>query len=148
MKPSLALAEFVERWEGLRTRAYDDGGGVWTIGIGHTRGVRPGDVCTEEQARAWLEAELDDFAVGLEQYIIREPTQQQFDALLSLAYNCGLEAIGNSGLMARFNARLDRECADRFLLWNKDNGKVVPGLSKRRAAERAIYLDGDYSIGP
>ena len=148
MKASLALVEFVQGWETLRLRAYLDTGGVPTIGYGHTRGVQLGDECDEMQAQEWLEQELDDFAFELLRYMERDPSQQQFDALLSLAYNCGAHEIGESGVMARFNARLDQECADRFLLWVKDNGKVIRGLVRRREGERAIYLFGDYSARP
>lgn len=142
------LLPFVEGWEGLRTTAYNDGGGVWTIGIGRTKGVRPGDTCTEEQARAWFADEMREYAAALEAYLIRPPSQQQFDALLSLAYNCGVAAIGMSGVVARHNAGLHEDCANRFLLWNKDGGRPVAGLTKRREAERAIYLRGDYSGRP
>lgn len=148
MNPSPDLLAFVEGWEGLRTTAYDDGGGVWTIGIGRTKDVRRGDTCTEEQARAWFADELIAYARALERYITRPPTQQQYDALLSLAYNCGVPAIGESGVMARHNAGLTEDCGNRFLLWNKDGGRPVAGLTKRREAERRIYLHGDYSGRP
>ena len=148
MRPSLALVEFVAAWESLRLRAYLDGGGVPTIGYGHTRGVQLGDECDEMQAQAWLETELDDYGVDLLRYMERDPSQQQYDALLSLSFNCGTRAIGESGVMARFNAGLDQECADRFLLWSKDNGKVIRGLVRRREGERAIYLFGQYDARP
>lgn len=148
MTPSPDLLEFVEGWEALRTSAYKDGGGVWTIGIGRTKGVRPGDTCSEAQARAWFADEMREYAAALAPYFLRQPEQQQFDALLSLAYNCGVSAIGLSGVMARHNSGLFTECGDRFLLWNMDGGRVIPGLTKRRAAEREIYLRGDYSGRP
>lgn len=146
-----ALLDFVAAWEGLRLNAYLDGGGVPTIGYGHTRGVHPGDTCDEEQALRWLKSELVTCESELADYMHRQPTQQQFDAFVAIGYNCGIvgkDKIGESGLMARFNAKLDQECADRFLLWNRDGGVVIPGLSHRRAAERAIYLFNDYAGRP
>lgn len=148
MTPSLALRAFIVGWEAMRLAAYDDGRGVWTIGIGHTEDVQPGDTCTKDQALAWLEEDLTSRGDQLLRYMTRTPAQQQFDALLSLAFNAGVRVVGESGTLARFNAGLDQECADRFLLWDKVAGKVWPGLTKRRAAERLMYLDGDYSGRP
>lgn len=142
------LRDFVAAWESLRTHAYQDVAGVWTIGYGRTQDVQPGDTCTQEQAAEWLDETLTDFGKQLQRYMTREPSQQQYDALVSLAYNCGIEAIGDSGVMARFNAHLDQECADRFLMWSLVNGKQVRGLLRRREAERAMYLYGDYSGRP
>lgn len=148
MTPSRELVDFVAGWEGFEPKAYRDGGGVWTLGYGRTLGVGPGDTCTMAQAKEWLLADLARHWEGLAKYLTREPSQQQADALLSLAYNCGVAAVGPSGTVARFNAGKDQECADRFLFWDLDNGVHVPGLLKRRKAERAIYLDGDYSGRP
>lgn len=150
-RASPELLIFVEGWEDLRTSAYLDGGGVPTIGIGRTRGVKMGDTCTEDQARAWFADEMIAKAEHLSLYLTREPTQQQMDAMCSLAFNVGVDGpagLGVSGLVARFNAGRDQECADRFLLWCRDSGVVIPGLLKRRKAERDIYLDGDYSGRP
>lgn len=148
MNPSPQIAAFIEEWEGLRCEAYDDGGGVWTIGIGRTLGVHEGDTCTVAEAREWFVVELGGYARRLKRYMRREPSQQQFDALVSLAYNAGSDAVGKAGIMSLFNAYDDRGCADRFLQWNKDGGRVVLGLTKRREAERVIYLWGDYSGRP
>jgi lysozyme len=148
MQPSDALLDFVKGWEGLRLEAYLDGGGVPTIGYGRTYNVKLGDTCTAQEAEGWLSETLARMGRSMSAYLMRETSQQQFDALLSLCFNAGVAAIGVSGLMRLHNEGMVKECADRFLLWNKDNGKMVPGLSKRRAAERAIYLNGDYSIRP
>lgn len=151
MTPSPDLLAFVEGWEGLRTKAYRDGGGVWTIGIGRTKGVRPGDTCTEALARIWFADEMAQYAAELLGYMKRTPAQRQFDALLSLGYNAGIappRGIGRAGIMALFNAGQDADCADRFLAWNKDGGVEVEGLTKRRRAERDIYLYADYSGRP
>lgn len=142
------LRDFVAAWESLRTHAYQDVAGVWTIGYGRTQDVQPGDTCTQDQAAEWLDETLTDFGKQLQRYMTREPSQQQYDALLSLAYNCGIEAIGDSGVMARFNAHLDQECADRMLMWNRSGGREWHGLTKRRRGERRIYLLGIYDARP
>lgn len=142
-------SDFIAGWEDCRLVAYQDGGGVWTCGIGETGpDICKGTVWTQEEADHRFAARKRTVSVGLRGYIHREPTQQQFDALCSLAFNCGVMAIGNSGLMSRFNSGLDDECALRFLLWNKDNGKIVEGLTKRRTAEMNMFTDGDYSGRP
>lgn len=148
MVPSQAIVEFVKRWESCKLTAYRDAVGVLTIGYGRTRDVQQGDTITQEQADEWIVDELVEYAEGLARYIGRPTTQQQADALLSLAYNCGVDAIGMSGVMARHNAGLWQECADRFLLWNRAGGRVLRGLTKRREAERDVYISGDYSGSP
>lgn len=152
MRPEIThspeLRDFVAAWESLRTHAYQDVAGVWTIGFGRTTDVKRGDTCTPEQAAEWLDETLTEFGGRLQRYITRQPEQQQYDSLLSLAYNCGVAAIGDSGVMARFNSGLDQECADRFLMWNRSGGREWHGLTKRRRAERRIFLFGDYEGRP
>lgn len=145
---SVELVAFVEGWESCRLTAYRDGGDVWTIGWGRTYDVTCGDTCTQAEADAWLVGALEEYGEALKSYMTREPTQQQFDALLSLSFNAGARAIGKAGIMSLFNHGEDAECADRFLQWSKDNGRVVHGLLKRRRAERAIYKFADYSGRP
>lgn len=151
--PTPDLQKFVEGWESCRLVAYLDSGRppVPTIGWGHTRGVYIGDTCTQTQADEWLRDELDRHACELSVYLTRTPTTQQFDALLSLGYNAGIappHGIGQAGIVQLFNTGMLHECADRFLAWNKDGGVVVNGLTKRRHAERAIFVSGDYSGRP
>lgn len=148
VRASPELIEFVQGWESCRLSAYLDGNGVPTIGWGHTLGVRMGNMITQAQADSWLIEELIEYGEALKVYMTREPLQQQFDALLSLSYNAGVRAIGKAGVMTLFNAGDDQACADRFLQWNRDGGREVLGLTKRRRAERAIYLDGDYGGRP
>jgi lysozyme len=145
---TLDLVAFVAAWEGFREKAYQDIVGVWTIGYGFTQGVQEGDRVTRADANFRLEAELGATEIRLRPFMRRIPSKQQADALISLAYNCGVAAIGKSGLMTRFNDGDDEECAKRFLLWSKAGGRTVAGLYHRRAAEMAIYTQGDYSGRP
>lgn len=146
MRPSPRLLAFLRGWEGLRTTAYDDGGGVWTIGYGHTVGVRPGDTCTPAQAEAWLAQEVAEFAAGVDAALTVPVEQNQFDALVSLAYNIGIGAFRKSTLLRKINA--GQPAADEFGRWIHDNGKVINGLIKRRAGERAMFVDDDYTQYP
>lgn len=148
VRASPELVEFVKGWESCELDAYLDGGGVATIGYGHTIGVRMGNTITQEQADKWLIEELIEYGEGLKVFMTREPLQQQFDALLSLSFNAGVRAVGRAGIMKLFNTGDDEACADRFLEWNKDGGRVVNGLTKRRRAEREIYLFSDYQGRP
>lgn len=150
------LRDFVAGWEDLRLVAYaaterERARGIWTIGYGCTEGVQEGDRCTREMAEAWLDGALEVRGQQLVRWMSREPTQQQFDALLALGYNVGIDGaqgLGPSRTLALFNEGLDQRCADRFLLWNKQDGVVMRGLTKRRMAERSIYLGGYYGGRP
>ena len=85
-------------------KAYQDGGGVWTCGIGETGpDIGPDTEWTQLEADERFARRLRAVAVQLRGYLYRAPSQQQFDALCSLAFNCGASAIGSSGLVARFN---------------------------------------------
>jgi lysozyme len=147
------LRNFVAGWETLALKAYaatehERQRGIWTIGYGHTTGVRAGDTCTPEQADEWLDEDLIECADELLPYIERDPAQNEFDALLSLAFNCGPHAIGRSGLLARYNDGQDAEVVKRWVMWNKQAGRVLRGLVNRRQAELRIFLHGDYSGRP
>lgn len=141
MKPSQACIEFIKEWEKLRLVAYQDGGGVWTIGWGHTEYVEPGDTCTEQEAEEFLRQDVQEAAGAIDDFVDVEMTQPMYDALVSWAYNCGREAVKNSTLVRLLNAGHSKEVvAAQLPRWNKDNGKVVPGLTRRREAERVLFL--------
>ena len=149
MRHSPALRDFVSAWEGCKLKPYEDVIGVWTVGYGHV--LLPDEQrCTWTQARAdeQLDMDLADHGERLSPFIIKVSTQQQFDALLSLAFNCGISGIGNSGLMTCHNNGDFMACANRFRLWKRAGGHDVPGLLKRREAERTIYLYGIYTGRP
>ncbi len=148
MTPSDDLIAFIKGWESLRLKAYDDGGGVWTIGYGHIKQVQPGDECTEAQAEAWLRDEVDDVSADIDPLIHVMLAQHEHDSLVSLAFNIGVGAFAKSTLLSRLNNSDFGSAADEFLRWNRDNGRIVQGLVKRRKAERAMFLDSDYSGRP
>ena len=135
-KQGVALTE---RFEGVRLTAYQDQVGVWTIGYGHTRGVRPGDTCTLEQAQAWL---LEDIAI-CEQDVnthVKVPlTQGEFDALVDFAFNLGCASLNGSTLLRLLNAGDYHGAAAEFERWDHAGGKAVAGLLRRRQAEEAEF---------
>ena len=137
--------DLISSFEGIRLNAYDDGVGVWTIGIGTTvypNGVKvkKGDKCTLEQVKEYFAHDLKRFESSVNNLVKVPLSQNQFDALVSLTYNIGQTAFGNSTLLKKLNAKDYQGAADQFLRWNKGGGKVMKGLVRRREAERALFL--------
>jgi lysozyme len=131
----------LKHYEGCRLRAYRDSVGVWTIGYGDTENVTEGLVITQQEAEDRLERRLDrDFEPGVRAAITAPMRQEQFDAMVCLAYNIGVGAFSNSTLVKLFNAGDIQLAADQFLRWDKAGGKSLKGLRRRRAAERALFL--------
>lgn len=143
MKTSNNGRNFIKGFEQLRLKAYPDpgtGGKPWTIGWGHTKGVMQGDRITQEQAEAFFSEDLAVFELTVNSAIKRMMTQNQFDSMVSLAFNIGGPAFAGSTLVKKFNAGDTRGAADEFPKWRNSAGKVMPGLAKRRAAEREMFL--------
>lgn len=132
-------------FEGKRLVAYDDGVGVWTIGFGTTiypNGikVKKGDTCTEAQAKEYMAHDLKKFELAVNGAVTVPLNQNQFDALVSLAYNIGTGAFNKSTLVKKLNAGDIRGAADQFDVWINAGGKRMQGLVNRRAREKALYL--------
>ena len=143
MKLSQRGINLIKKFEGYSSKAYPDpatGGAPWTIGYGTTKGVKPGMVITAQQAEKMLRDDVAKFESGVSSLITAPTTQGQFDAMVSLAYNIGLGNFGKSTLLKKHNARCYTCAADQFRVWNRANGKVMNGLTKRRAAEREVYM--------
>lgn len=143
MKLSQRAIDLIKQFEGYSSKAYPDpatGGAPWTIGYGTTKGVKPGMIITAEQAEKMLRDDVAKFESGVSSLVTTPTTQGQFDAMVSLAYNIGLGNFGKSTLLKKHNARCYTCAADQFRVWNRANGKVMNGLTKRRAAERQVYM--------
>jgi len=140
METSQAGIEAIKDYEGVRLIAYDDGVGVWTIGVGHTSGVERGDVITMDQVDEFLRADLEDAEQAVNDRVIVPLTQCQFDALVSFVFNVGSGAFMASTLLKKLNAGDYDGAADEFLRWNKAGGRVLAGLTKRRISEREMFL--------
>ncbi|KRJ17880.1 lysozyme [Acinetobacter pittii] len=137
--------DLISSFEGTQFTAYDDGVGIWTIGTGTTvypNGVKvkKGDACTAEQAKTYFKHDLAKFEKTVNESVTVPLTQNQFDALVSLTYNIGSGAFNNSTLLKKLNKGDYQGAADQFLAWKKAGGKVLPGLVRRREAERALFL--------
>ncbi|MBN6491902.1 lysozyme [Acinetobacter pittii] len=132
-------------FEGLRLNAYDDGVGVWSIGYGTTRypngsSVQKGDTCTLEQAKAYMQHDLKIFERAVNGAVKVPLKQNQFDALVSLTYNIGTGAFKNSTLLKKLNSGNYKEAANQFDVWVNAAGKRLPGLVRRRAMEKKLFL--------
>jgi len=139
----------IKHFEGLRTTAYQDPVGIWTIGYGHTSMAGPppvteGMVITEAEAETILRQDLDIFERGVADALTVTTNADQFSAMVSFAFNVGLEAFRNSTLRRKHNAGDFAGAADEFLRWVYAGGEVLPGLERRRKAERALYRSEDY----
>lgn len=132
----------IKHFEGLQTHAYLCPAGVWTIGYGHTRGVRSGEVITSEQADALLSDDLSASERAVERSVTVPLSQQQFDALVSFTFNFGEGNLHDSTLLKKLNAGDSAGAADEFLRWVNADGKKLPGLVERRNAERQLFLSG------
>jgi lysozyme len=137
----------IKRWEGLMLNAYTCSAGVWTIGYGHTAkagppDVKKGDVITKEAAEEILKADLVKFEDVVNRAVKSSISQEQFDALVSFTYNLGPGNFQASTLLKLINNNEFGAAADEFIKWNKAGGKELPGLTKRRLAEKELYLKG------
>ncbi len=132
----------VKQFEGFEAEAYKCPAGVWTIGYGHTLNVRPNDVITEAQASQLLKEELQSYAAKVAK-IVPVANQNQFDALVSFAYNLGVSTLASSTLLKKHIAGDYVAAQAEFSRWNKAKveGKmtVLNGLTKRRNHEAALY---------
>lgn len=131
----------IKKFEGCRLSAYQDIVGVWTIGYGETKGVYKGMTITQEQADSMLQNRYDEFESGVKALLKVPVTDNELGALVSLSYNIGLGNFKNSTLLRLLNSNINRNTvALEFAKWNKAGGKVVAGLSNRRAAETTLFL--------
>lgn len=145
MKTSQVGIDLISSFEDTKLQAYDDSVGVWTIGIGTTvypngEKVKKGDTCTLDQAKSYFSHDLKRFENTVNELVKVAISQNQFDALVSLTYNIGQTAFSKSTLLKKLNAKDYAGAADQFLVWIRGGGKVLKGLERRRAAERALFL--------
>ena len=146
---SLANAlNFIKKAEGgLYLKAYQDSGGVWTIGYGSTydfdkqRKVQQGDIITEAQAQRWLEMETSQNAKDIKSLVKVPLNNNQLNALISFVYNVGINGFKKSTMLKLLNSGADKNTvANQFDKWVFDNGVIVKGLINRRKAEKILFL--------
>jgi len=150
MEPSAELRQFVMAWEGCRLYPYIDQAGYGTVGFGHKlQPTDPRRSITQDEADALLDIDLLYASDGVDRLMCGAMvTQSQHDALCDFAFNVGLGNLAGSTLRKRVLGGSFDEAADEFLRWNIAGGVPNAGLTKRRAAERAIFCASDYSGRP
>ena len=143
MNINQAGIDLIKHYEGCRLTAYRCPAGILTIGFGHTGpDVRSGQVITEEQAEALLRQDLGKFEEGVSHSLGDAiTTESQFSAMVCLAFNIGLGAFKSSSVLRYHRDNKPNSAAQSFLMWNKGGGIVLAGLTRRRNAERELYLN-------
>ncbi len=141
MKITKEGINLIKKFEGLRLEAYLCPAGVWTIGYGHTKGVKKGQVITQLEADNLLKEDLSSFEKGVTSLIKSNINQNQFDSLVSFAFNLGLANLKSSTLLKKVNSNPnDRTIVDEFIKWIYAGGKPLEGLKRRRQAEAYLYF--------
>lgn len=139
MKTSNAGIALIKQAEGIKLKAYQCPAGVWTIGHGTTRNVKPGMTITMQQAQDMLIEDVRTFERAVESAVKVPLNQNQFDALVSFVYNIGIGAFQKSTLLGYLNAGAYGAAAGQFGRWVKAGGVTLNGLVKRRAAEAQLF---------
>jgi lysozyme len=140
-RTSKAGIELIKKFEGDRLESYRCPAGVWTVSAGVTGShVKPGMKITQEESDALFAEALKKFEAGVTAAVKVPLTQPQFDAVISLAYNIGLPAFRASTLLKMLNAREYGKASTEFGRWIHAGGQVLPGLIRRRSAERDLFL--------
>lgn len=146
MRVSINGLNLIKNFEGLRLKAYKAhySEKYWTIGYGHYGAdVKEGDTCNEAYALKLLGEDLKKFEDGVTKALNAdeiEINQNQFDALISFAYNVGINNLLSSALWRKLKQHDYEGAANQFLRWNKCNGQILAGLVNRRDKERALFL--------
>lgn len=137
--------ELIKSFEGLELTAYKDAVGVWTIGYGHTAmagapAPKAGMKLTVKEAEDLLLRDLIKYEQPVRNYVTVPLNDNQYGALVSFCYNLGGGNLKQSTLLKRVNAKDFAGAAKEFAKWNKAGGKVLKGLTRRRAAEAALFI--------
>ncbi len=144
LETSMEGVGLIQTMEGLKLKPYRDAVGVWTVGYGHTTISKTlamaGIVLTEEQAYRLLVYDLKDAELAVKRLVKVRLTQGEFDALVSFTFNLGQGKLGTSTLLAKLNAGDHVGAAEEFGRWTRAGEDHLPGLVKRRIAEKAMFL--------
>ncbi|MDE9462434.1 lysozyme [Xenorhabdus bovienii] len=133
----------IKSYEGLRLHAYPDpatGAEPWTIGYGHTKGVKPEQVITEQQAEIFLHEDLIPIYAEIQRIVKVPLTQGQFDALCSFIFNLGIGNFIHSTLLKKLNLADYQGAAEEFLKWDRADGRVLADLRVRRVSEQKMFM--------
>lgn len=145
MKTSSYMLSLIKGWEGLRLKAYRCPTGIWTIGYGHTQGVKPDTEITPAQAEALFLSDLATAEAQLNHIANMHNvalTAGQWDALVSFTFNVGIARLHQSTLWRKVKANpADPSIRREFMRWTRAAGRELPGLKRRRAAEADRYFN-------
>ena len=130
----------VKKFEGCELKAYQCSAGVWTIGYGHTWGIKSTDTITQEQAETYLVGDLMAFKHKLMPLVSVKITENQFFALIDFIYNLGEGNFSSSTLRKKLNKGDFLGAAEEFPKWCRCKGEILNGLKKRREFERELFL--------
>jgi len=134
--------DMIKDFEKCKLTAYQDGGGVWTIGWGSTGSdISKGVVWTQEYADGRFNAYFNFMALSVRRLITEPISENEMCAVLSLCYNIGIEKFRHSTLLFKLNSKdRPKDIANEILRWNKDGGKAIAGLTRRRLAEHDLFV--------
>ena len=141
MKIGFKGLNLIKEFEGFREKAYKCPAGVWTIGYGHTGGVKEGDVVTSNEAEKLLIQDLDWAEKVVYKHVNVFLNQNQFDALVSFVFNVGSGNFQKSTLLKRLNSGQYSDVPHELKRWNKGGGVVLPGLVRRRRVEGELFME-------
>lgn len=141
MTPSKNAIDLIKHFEGCKLEAYQDSVGVWTVGFGTTGpGIVEGLTITQPTAEAMLKGHLNEIGMSLTDIVGNKLSQDKFDACISFIYNLGTGAFKKSTMLKLIKENKMAEAAEEFPKWVKAGGKTLPGLVKRRQAEKELFL--------
>ena len=144
MKISLEGLSLIKKFEGCKLEAYYCSGGVLTIGYGHTGGVKETDVITQEEADKLLKGDVLKFEEYVEDNVIVELDQSQFDALVAWTFNLGPGNLRESTMLKKLNDADYASVPSEMKRWNKAGGKTLDGLIRRRNAEALLFQSKEW----
>ena len=129
----------IKKFEGCEYNAYKCAAGVWTIGYGHTAGVKEGDLVTQQEADKILEEDMKEYEGYINDYVTVDLNQNQFDSLVSWVFNLGPNNLKSSSMLKVLNNGAYEDVPAQIKRWNKASGKVLEGLIRRREAEALLF---------
>jgi lysozyme len=142
MYHSKSSVQLTESFEGCELKAYQDTGGVWTIGYGHTLNVKPGDTCTLSQAEMWLDDDYSKAETCVNKVVTVDLTQPEFDALCDFVFNVGCGKFSSSTMLTYINKGRFEDAVNEFERWKFVKGTICAGILRRRVAEKQLFESG------
>jgi lysozyme len=139
MKTSAEGLALIQKFEGCELESYRCSADVPTIGFGHTRGVKDGDTCTQEEANQLLADDLEEFEGYVAKLVDIDLTQNEFDAMVAWTFNLGPTNLKSSTLLQKLNEDDRADVPHQMKRWNKAGGIVLNGLVRRREAEALLF---------